>query len=244
MDYKIISSGSQNGNCAKLKFDDIVIMVDIGKAYSRLKKHFDDVDLLLITHKHDDHLNKSAYNQIKINHPSIIIATNQETSDFISEKVLPAPDLIFDGSEPLYVNDIEIYQLPNYHGVECHGFIFKQDNSYHLFATDLSTTVDYQEFLTSHNAQLDTMLLEANYSPDVIQFVEYKKLHTGFDTFNNGSERHLPVEEWELMKARFCKTDARTEQLHISTTYHDFQGCMEKFKDRFTMKDVEEWRTI
>lgn len=218
-------------------------MVDIGKPYSKLKNYLDGVDLILITHRHGDHLNQSAYNQIKLNHPSIFIATNQETANFISEKHLPQPDLIFNGMEPMYIGNISIYQLDNEHGVECHGFIFEDDEKQlHLFATDLSTTLNYTDWLETNkpNQKLATMLLEANYDPEVIRFIEYKKLHTGFDTFNNGSERHLPVGEWLAMKQNYCNDQTKTEQLHISATYHDFTGCMSKFN--FTLNEVKEWK--
>lgn len=240
MEYEVLYSGS-TGNCTILTFDNFKVMIDIGRPFSHIKDYLHDVDVLLITHKHIDHLNLSAYKGIRMNHPNIYVAGNNGTNIHLVSKKAQQLDLVFDNTQPIYIDNVAIYPIENYHDVDCQGFIINEHNKWHLYATDLSTTIDYQEFLDKRYIKLDTLLLEANYNPDVIEFIEYKKLHTGFDTFSNGSQRHLPVQDWQYMKEHYTKPNAKFEELHISQTYHDFEGCLKKFD--FTMEDVNAWKT-
>lgn len=242
MDYKIHYSGS-TGNCATLTTKDgVKIMIDAGMAYSKIKRHLKDVEILIYTHRHGDHLKKSAYNQIRLNHPSITIIGNQDVNIRLQIWNMKPLDYIIDDTESLWLNDTEVIPIENNHDVECYGFIIKEpDGEITLFATDLSTTQFYQDWLNEHHAKIDNLLLEANYNPAVVGFMESLKLHTGFSVFNNGSERHLPVDEWEYMKEHYCKPESKLEQLHISQTYHSFEGLSEKFD--FSEEDVKQWLT-
>lgn len=247
MDYKIHYSGS-TGNCATLQTkDDVKLMIDAGMPYSKIKPYLTGVEVLLYTHRHGDHLGrtKSTYNQIRVNHPYITIIGNEDTNERLKEWGVKVLDYIIDDSQSLWLNETEVIPIENEHDVECYGFIFKEpDDEITLFATDLSTTMYYQDWLNEHDAKIDNLLLEANYDPSVVGFMEHLQLHTGFDVFNNGSERHLPVDEWKHMKYNYLKDGGRFEQLHISATYHDFTGLANKFPNRFTDEDVKEWISI
>lgn len=241
MDYKIHYSGS-TGNCATLKTNDgVKFMIDAGMPYSRIKNHLKDVEVLLYTHKHGDHLKKSTYNQIRLNHPSIMIIGNHDVNTQVMAWGLPALNYVINSDTPhFWLNETKVTPIENEHDVECYGFIFEEpNNEVTLFATDLSTTLWYREYLNDNNLKIDNLLLESNYNPSVVGFMESLKLHTGFNVFNNGSERHLPTSEWLGMKKHFCKPDARCEELHISQTYHSFDGLSQKFD--FSEEDVKEW---
>lgn len=217
-------------------------MIDAGMAYSKIKRYLKDVEVLIYTHRHGDHLKKSAYNQIRLNHPSIKIIGNADVNQQLHTWGLKELDFIIDDKTELWLNDTEVVAIENNHDVECYGFIFKEPTGeVTLFATDLSTIIFYEEYLKEHNLLVDNLLLEANYNPSVVGFMEHLKLHTGFSVFNNGSERHLPVDDWNYMKNNYCKPDAKTEQLHISQTYHSFDGLADKFN--FSEDDVNRWIT-
>lgn len=245
MEYKIHYSGS-TGNCATLTtVDDVKFMIDAGMPYSKIKHHLEGVEVLIYTHVHGDHLGrtKSTYNQIRINHPYITIIGNKEIDEKLKQWGVKPLDFTIDEDSPFWLNETEIHPINNYHDVECYGFLIKEPNDeVTLFATDLSTTEDYQDQLDDNGLQIDNLLLEANYDPQVVGFMEWKKLHTGFDVFNNGSERHLPVNEWKFMREHYCKPDAKIEKLHMSSTYSSYEGLRSKFD--FTDEDVKEWISI
>lgn len=245
MDFNIHYSGSA-GNCATLVTEDnIKIMIDAGMPYSKIKQHLDGVEVLLYTHRHGDHLGrtKSTYNQIRINHPYVTIIGNEDTNQRLLEWGMKPLDVIIDDSASLWLNETEVIPVENNHDVECYGFIIIEPNQeVTLFATDLSTVMFYESVLDKRNLKIDNLLLEANYDPSVVGFMEWLQLHTGFDAFNNGSERHLPVDEWNKMREEYCKPNAKVEQLHISETYHSFNGLAKKFD--FNLEDVRKWTSI
>ena len=114
------------------------------------------------------------------------------------EKTKIPADVVFSDNFQFQIGTMKFTTIQNYHGageelVDCHGFIIEDVESGEvlLYATDLSTTIDYQEFLDKNALQVDYFLLESNYDPLVIEFYESTKAHTGFDIFSNGSYRHL-----------------------------------------------------
>jgi len=159
---------------------------------------------------------------------------------------LPEVDVIFADDFQVQIGDIKITSLQNYHGIneeytETHGFVFETPTQNLLFATDLSTLVDYESYLLTNNLKLDIILLEANYDPQVIEFSEYTKLHTGFDTYSNGSYRHLSTVDRQLFIEKFSNESTIDVELHMSARYRSFEGLVKMEKGKISMDDVDKW---
>lgn len=241
-EWKIHHTGS-SGNSATIKVGGLSFLIDYGKSYKTISKYMDGIDFVLTSHVHSDHLNLSAYKGIRQNYSHVQFITNQEVSDKIASKnISPLPEAIIKAGDVVYLGEVTLYVFENVHGVECNGYIFEYENEYLLFATDLSTMIFYSEWLDEHNVKLDICLLEANYDPEVIQFYEQSKEHTGFDIFSNGSFRHLPTTEHNAFVAKYLKEGGVCKELHISSTYHDFNGLIGKSKGRITQEDVNAWK--
>ena len=136
-----------------------------------------------------------------------------------------------------------IYQLQNYHGAgeeytETHGFILESPSQNLIYATDLSTLIDYEEYCLTNKIKFDIILLEANYDPEVIGFYETTKTHTGYDVFSNGSYRHLDTEQRKVFVDKFGKEGYTDVELHQSETYRSFDGLIKKSKGKITKTDV------
>lgn len=239
--YQIIHTGS-TGNFNLITHSDIennkiVFATDIGKPYKHLAKYMWDIDVIMLSHIHQDHYQPATYKQIRESHPNILIIGNEQINRRVLSDGLPPLDYVQNAGEGIQIADVYIRAFENEHGtpekpVDCAGWIFYDGFENILYSTDMSTTLHYQLYLDKHDLKLDTILLEANYNPKVVGFIEDLKLHTGYSIFNNGSERHMSLTEFES----FCEKYKSSESsdcvpLHMSSTFYSFEGMKKKFPD-------------
>lgn len=193
-----------------------------------------------------DHMNWTAYKKIRENFPNIKVLGNSDVNNQLIKRRLPELDIVFKDDFQFKIGDVKFTTLQNYHGtgeeyVETHGFILESPSQNLLFATDLSTLVDYEEYCLTNKIKFDIILLEANYDPKVIEFYESTKQHTGYSIFSSGSYRHLSTTERELFVDKFGKDDMINVELHQSETYRTFDGLIKKSKGKILRKDVDNW---
>lgn len=193
-----------------------------------------------------DHINWTGYKKIRENFPNIKVLGNSDVNNQLIKRRLPELDIVFKDDFQFKIGDVKVTTLQNYHGtgeeyVETHGFILESPSQNLLFATDLSTLVDYEEYCLTNKIKFDIILLEANYDPKVIEFYESTKQHTGYSIFSSGSYRHLSIIDRELFVNKFAKPGAINIELHQSETYRTFDGLIKKSKGKITQKDVDNW---
>lgn len=193
-----------------------------------------------------DHINWTGYKKIRENFPHIKILGNSDVNNQLIKRNLPELDIIFKDDFQFQIGDVKFTTLQNYHGTgeeyaETHGFILESPTQNLLYATDLSTLIDYETYLLTNDLKLDIILLEANYDPQVIEFYESTKTHTGYDVFSNGSYRHLSTTDRDIFVDKFKKSDTIDIELHQSATYRNFEGLIKKSKGKITRKDVDNW---
>lgn len=191
-------------------------------------------------------MNWTAYKKIRENFPNIKVLGNSDVNNQLIKRGLPELDIIFKDDFQFKIGDVKFTTLQNYHGageeyVETHGFILESPSQNLLFATDLSTLVDYEEYCLTNKIKFDIILLEANYDPQVIGLSEYMKIHSGYNTFNNGSYRHLSTIDREEFVTKFKNPDAIDIELHVSERYRSFEGLMKLEKGKITQKDVDNY---
>lgn len=245
MSFDIHYTGSK-GNCASIYYENLGFLIDVGKSYKDIEPFLYDKQFILISHKHGDHIKWTTYKKIRENFPHIKILSNSTVNNELIKRKLPEVDVIFTDDFQVQIGDIKITSLQNYHGIneeytETHGFVFESPEQNLLFATDLSTLVDYESYLLTNDLKLDIILLEANYDPQVIEFSEYTKLHTGFDTYSNGSYRHLSTVDRQLFIEKFSNESAVDVELHMSARYRSFEGLIRMEKGKISMEDVDKW---
>lgn len=193
-----------------------------------------------------DHINWTGYKKVKENFPNIKILGNNDVNENLKKRNLPPLDIVFSDNFQFQIGDVKFTTLQNYHGageeyVETHGFILESPSQTLLFATDLSTMTDYENYLLTNNLKLDIILLEANYDPQVIEFYEATKSHTGYSIFSNGSYRHLSTTDRKIFVDNFAKPCGVDVELHQSETYRTFDGLIKKSKGKITQKDVDQY---
>ena len=245
MSFDIHYTGSK-GNSASIYYKNLGFLIDVGKSYKDIEPFLYDKQFIFISHKHGDHIKWTTYKKIRENFPHIKFLSNSTVNNELIKRKLPEVDVIFTDDFQVQIGDIKITSLQNYHGIneeytETHGFVFETPEQNLLFATDLSTLVDYESYLLTNELKLDIILLEANYDPQVIEFSEYTKLHTGFDTYSNGSYRHLSTVDRQLFIEKFSNESAVDVELHMSARYRSFEGLIKMEKGKISMEDVDKW---
>lgn len=231
MNYEIISSGSV-GNAVKLTLPNgVKMMIDCGISYKTLKTHMEDVQILFVSHRHADHLNMGAYNQTCKNFPWIKRIGNTDVNQTVISKRKKPLHYVVDAGQTIVVEGVKLHFICSPHDDTPNlGLIGECDDFTFLYATDLNTTYHYEEFLREHGLKIDLLLLEANYNPDVVYFMEKLKLHSGYDIFGNGSFRHLSTRENQAFADEFLKTNGTSVHLHTSATYYSYEGLKEKLE--------------
>ena len=243
--FDIHYTGSK-GNSVSIYYENIGFLIDIGKPYKYVEPHLFNKQFILLTHRHQDHLVYTTYNKIKENFPHIKILGNSDVNEQLIKRKLPPLDIVFCDDFQFQIGDVQITTIQNYHGVgeeyaETHGLIMESPTQNLLYATDLSSLIDYETYLLTNNLKLDIILLEANYKPEVIEFYESTKQHTGYDVFSNGSYRHLDTSQRKLFVDKFGNKGYTNVELHQSETYRTFEGLIKKSKGKITQKDVDKW---
>lgn len=246
MSFDIHHTGSK-GNSASIYYKNLGFLIDIGKPYKYIEPYLFNKQFILISHKHGDHIKWTTYKKIRENFPHIKFLSNSTVNNELIKRKLPEVDVIFTDDFQVQIGDIKITSLQNYHGIneeytETHGFVFETPEQNLLFATDLSTLVDYESYLLTNDLKLDIILLEANYDPQVIEFYESTKQHTGYSIFSSGSYRHLSVLDRESFVDKFANPESINVELHQSATYRTFAGLIKRSKGNITKEDVARWK--
>lgn len=220
MEYNICYTGSK-GNSNIINVGNLRFLVDCGVPYKWLeeKNMLDErIDMLLISHRHSDHINISTYNHLRRKFPNMKVITNYEVSQFIKDKKSHyQPHYIIDSGMSLSIGSITINFIENDHGVQTQGYIFEKDGETLLYATDLSTTVYYQQFLDTKGVQLDICLLENNYS--IEKLMEKLDTHTGYNLAESQS-RHLEHKDFFNFVSKYCKVPENVVELHQSSSLY------------------------
>lgn len=248
--WNVHYTGSK-GNAVSIFNNNLGILVDFGKPYKYIEPFLYDVHFIIVTHRHGDHFKPAVFRKIRENFPNIKILANEEVNNLMFEKTKMNADVVFSDNFQFQIGTMKFTTIQNYHGAkedyaETHGFIIEDTETQEilLYATDLSTTIDYQEYLDKNSLQVDYFLLESNYDPEVIEFYE-SKAHSGFDIYSNGSYRHLASTEHKEFTEKYCKPDSVVVPLHQSETYSTFEGLIKRTKkdeNNITLEDVEVWK--
>ena len=173
MRFASLGSGSK-GNATLVEQDATCIMIDCGfsaieveRRMARLNKRPQDIDALLITHEHSDHVRGVGVLARKYRLPVFITHGSLMQSDLGD---LPAVQL-FDSHEAFSIGDIEITPFPVPHDArEPSQFIFSDGGKRLGLLTDTgSITAHIRAQLSSCHA----LILECNHDPDLLAHGEY-----------------------------------------------------------------------
>lgn len=173
---------SSSGNMFHIASSNTNILIDVGVSYKAINEglksinlSIKDIDAILITHEHSDHIKGLPLLCRKNDIPIYAcIDTARCIKDDLDSKNIQSNIIALDYNMPIKINNIEICPFETSHDavMPC-GYILKDDTSTITFATDLgyiSPTV-YDSLSKCNYA-----ILESNYDNAMLEFGKYPYL--------------------------------------------------------------------
>jgi len=195
LNFCSLYSGS-SGNSLFVETENTKILIDAGVSSKKIEEALDslkiapsEIDAILVTHEHSDHVQGLGTFSKKFNIP---IYANQETIDNMPKQIGKIKDeniKKFKISEKFCVGDLEInsFAIPHDAANPCGFNIFKDSNK-----ISISTDIGHMTNSILKNLEgSNFILLEANYDPNVLKCSPYPFTLKSRISGPNG---HLPNE--------------------------------------------------
>ena len=168
-------SGSK-GNCTLIQSDNANILLDVGYHYRAIVRALEnhsltvkDIDAIIITHEHSDHIN--ALPMWTRNTPTPIYAP-QLLVDYIQQRAYCSEVRAIAGSFTICDVGIDIYEC-SHDARCCYGYRFTNGAQSFACVTDTGSVTDaLVDFLTPCSA----IMLESNHDADMLMKGEYSYL--------------------------------------------------------------------
>ena len=171
-------SGS-SGNSLYVESTESKLLIDCGasgkkiiEGLASIDSSIENIDAILITHEHSDHIQSLGLLSKKYNIPIYI---NEETFNALSlnqkEKINPNTIHVFKNNEEFSFNDLSIkpFDIPHDAANPC-GFNIDDGKKKLSIATDLGHVT---ETITENLKNSSFILLEANYDPEILKVSKY-----------------------------------------------------------------------
>ncbi len=170
-------SGS-SGNCLYVSSNHTNLLIDCGKSCKKIceglqsiNSSIENIDAILITHEHADHVQSLGMISKKYNIP---VYANLETWDAMEkqkEKISVENINYFKNDEDFFINDLTIHPFSTPHdAVNPCGFNIHNGKRKLSIATDLGH-MDNDIFKQLENSSF--VLLESNYDPEILKVSKY-----------------------------------------------------------------------
>lgn len=179
MDFFSVASGS-SGNCICLGSDQCHVMIDAGISGKRIEEGMNtydyttsDMDGVLITHEHSDHIQGLGVIARKYGLP---IYATKGTADAILQsssvgKIDPSLFHVIEAGKTFFIGNLEIYPMSISHDAADPVAYLVSDGRHRVgVVTDLGY---YDADIVSHMEGLDALLLEANHDIHMLQVGAY-----------------------------------------------------------------------
>ena len=187
MNYNVISTGSQ-GNAVVLND---YILIDCGVPFKALQGVYKDLKIVLLTHIHGDHFNKTTITRLTNERPTLRFACcDWLVADLVACNVPKRNIFVMEVGKIYNCGAVKISPVQLYHDVSNCGWRIYIGDKKALYATDTGhlqgiTAKDY-----------DLYLIEANYTEDDIQERIRQKQESGQYCYETGViGRHLSHEQ-------------------------------------------------
>lgn len=173
-------ASSSSGNCIYIGNDDAHILVDVGisgkkteAGLNKLDLKGEDIDAILITHEHIDHIGGLGIISRKYNIP--IYATEPTVEAIKQNSKLGSVDSdlfhVIEADNPFMIKDIEVEAFKTYHDAAspvAYHFINKGKKI--SIATDTGT---YDDYMVEHLRESNALLIESNHDVRMLQAGHY-----------------------------------------------------------------------
>lgn len=187
MNYKIISSCS-TGNATIIRD---IILIDCGVTFKKLEKYYKQLKIVLLTHVHQDHFNRSTIKRLAQERPTLRFAC----CEWLLQPLLECGverrniDILQIGTKYDY-KPFKIVAIKLYHDVNQCGYRILFDDYKVIYMTDTKTI----EGISAKN--YDLYLVEANYKENELEErIKQKQLQGDFTYEWRVKDTHLSEEQ-------------------------------------------------
>ncbi len=185
--YNIISTGSQ-GNAVVLND---YILIDCGVSFKALKDVYKQLHIVLLTHEHSDHINKTTIKQLAKERPTLRFGCCDWLVPILLECNVPKTNIdVYDIGRVYNYGAFQLGAIKLYHNVQNCGYRLYIKGKKAIYATDTAhldgiTAKDY-----------DLYMIEANYTEDDLEERINAKMEAGQYCYElNVAGRHLSHEQ-------------------------------------------------
>lgn len=234
-------SGSK-GNCTLIQSDNTNILLDLGFGYRAILCALEryglrpkDIDGIIITHEHADHIGALAmwtkHNYTKVYVPSQI-------AEYVSMRSYCTNVSAVSGS--FVVGDIAVEQYSCSHdSIACYGYRFGNDGNYIASITDTGTfSADTIQFL----APCKTIVLESNHDVEMVQRGPYPYPLKQRILSTNG---HLSNQQATLILSQLIGSNVKNVFLaHLSEQNNTKELAFSTAVDMYAKNNLVEGRDI
>lgn len=210
MMFDIVASGS-SGNCLII---DGCIAIDMGVSLKAIQKYIPTLKLVLLTHQHSDHYNKTTIKALQSQRPMLRFAC-MEYMNLRSKTV-----------DILQVDTLYNYGICSVRAFElCHdvcnvGWKIQYNNKRIIYATD-TNRIDHVEA-----KDYDFYFIEANHKEYEIKEVIKLKQEMGIYSHEmNSINNHLSKEKCDEWLLKNMGQNSQVEYMHISKGVDRFYEC-------------------
>lgn len=185
--YNIISTGSQ-GNAVVLNNN---ILIDCGVSFKTLKDVYKKLNIVLLTHEHGDHINKTTIRQLSQERPTLRFGCCEWLVPILVECNVPKTNIdVYDIGRVYNYGAFQLSAIRLYHNVPNCGYRLYIKGEKVLYATDTK----HLEGIAAKD--YDLYMIEANYTEDDLQERINAKVEAGQYCYElNVANRHLSHEQ-------------------------------------------------
>lgn len=137
MNYKIINTGS-DGNATIVED---TVLIDCGVSFKKLKPYIQKLQLVLLTHIHQDHFNKTTISRLAKDRPALRFGC----CEWLVQKLINCGvdkgniDIYILNKKAIYNNNLKVKPVKLYHDVPQCGYKVEINNYKVFYATDTKT---------------------------------------------------------------------------------------------------------
>lgn len=191
-------------------FLDNGILIDCGVPFAKLNIHLKEIKLILLTHRHGDHLNLSTLKKLMALRPSLRVATGQHLLEILHNNRISLTQVdVLPSNQWANYGDFAIQSFELYHDVPNVGWRVKTPQARLIYATD-TASIDHVSA-----KGYDIYLIEANYrTPDLLARIAEKRASHQFIYENRVPYTHLSEEQATAWLSEMMAAHSRYEFIH------------------------------
>lgn len=204
--YHIIQSNSK-GNAILYNNS---ILVDIGVPFAKIKPYLKDIQIVLLTHSHSDHINRNTLKKLIFERPSIRIGLCNECFD------------------DMYGRNVDRYEVGNTYNYGCFSIIPVKlfhdvpNCGYRIIFNDCKIfhATDSAHLNGIEAENYDLYAIEHNYDEDTINEIIESKTNKGEFCYEKGAiNSHLSFQQAQDFIINNAGENYEVLRLHESTRY-------------------------